>query len=266
MNKLLQGQVAIVTGGASGIGRAVTEQFIKEGARVCVFDLSILKLQELEKKYGDSILPVQGDVRNMEDHVNAINTIVSKFGRLDIYVANAGLFDGFARIDDLPNGIIDEAFWEIFNVNVKGSLIGIKAALDELRKNKGRIIFTLSNASFYPDGGGPIYTASKHAALGLMRELAFELAPDIRVNAVSPGGTITNLSYPSSLRNFARMTTDQSIRAEMIRNRNPLKIVQEPQDHTYAYVLLASNHSKAMTGTVIESDGGLGIRGITTKI
>ncbi len=89
---------------------------------------------------------------------------------------------------------LSEAYDFLLDINVKGSFFGAKAALEELQKTNGNIIFSVSGASFYPDGGGVWYKASKHAQIGLMRQLAFELAPNIRVNAVAPGGTLTALS------------------------------------------------------------------------
>ena len=99
----------------------------------------------------------------------------------------------------LPPDAIDAAFDEVFHLNVKGYLLGAKAATDELRKTKGSVIFTVSNAGFWPGGGGPLYVASKHAVMGLVKQLAYELAPDIRVNGVAPGGMSTDLRGPRAL-------------------------------------------------------------------
>src|SRR5699024_12460531 len=114
----------------------------------------------------------------------------------------------------------------IFDTNVKGGLLGVKAAYTELKKTNGNIIFTASNAAFYPNGGGPIYTASKHAIVGLVRELAFELAPDIRVNAVSPGGTDTNIKAIPALQESVN-EVDADTRNKYIAIRNTYKINQK---------------------------------------
>jgi 2,3-dihydroxy-2,3-dihydrophenylpropionate dehydrogenase len=261
MAGMLLDKVAIVTGGASGIGKAVIERFVQEGAAVCMFDISAEKLQQAKEEYKEKVITFQGDVTKFADHVQAVELTISHFGKLDILVSNAGVFDGFVSLEQLPEQRLDESFDTIFNVNVKGGLLAAKAAFTELRKTKGTIIYTVSNAGFYPNGGGPIYTASKHATVGLIRQLAFELAPEIRVNGVSPGGTITNLNVIPSLKDCVK-TIDESTRKKLIRSRNPLQIAQDPEDHTGAYVLLGSNDSKAITGTVIESDGGLGVRGM----
>jgi NAD(P)-dependent dehydrogenase (short-subunit alcohol dehydrogenase family) len=188
---------------------------------------------------------------------------VNAFGKLDVFVGNAGVFDGFVALQRLPEEAIGPAFDEIFHVNVKGYLLGAKTALPELLKTSGNMIFTASAAGFYPGGGGPLYTASKHAVVGLVRQLAYELAPSIRVNGVAPGGTITDLGIGPSLKPHAGVPPDVDSKEALIRSRNPLRIAMRPEDHAGAYVLLASEPGKAMTGEIIHSDGGLGVRGFS---
>jgi len=263
MSEVLSGKVAIVTCGTSGIGAAVTKGFIEEGAKVCIIGRSQQKLENLKAEFGENILTFQGDVRKYATHEEAVDLTISKFGKLDVLVSNAGVFDGFVTLERLPVDNLEEAFNFIFNINVKGGLYAAKAAHKELKKTKGNIIFTTSNAGFYPNGGGPIYTASKHAIVGLIRELAYELAPDIRVNGVSPGGTLTDLTAIPSLQESVKQM-DPEVRKQLIESRNPLQIAQKADDHNGAYILLASDSSKAITGTVIESDGGLGVRGMSS--
>src|SRR5205085_8139227 len=124
-------------------------------------------------------------------------------GRLDVFVGNAGIFDVYAEIADMAEDQLSRAYDELFAVNVKGLLRGVKAALSELRKSKGAIVFTASVAGLNSGGGGALYTASKHAVVGPVRELAVELAP-VRVNGVAPGGTITALRGLPSLGNHDR--------------------------------------------------------------
>jgi NAD(P)-dependent dehydrogenase (short-subunit alcohol dehydrogenase family) len=261
----LDGKVALVTGGSAGIGRAIVERFVAEGARVCAMSRSRDRLGQLRDALGGaSVAVAAGDVTRLEDNARAVEAAVAAFGRLDVLVANAGIFDCFAPLEGLAPEVMDRAFDEIFAVNVKGCLFAAKAALPALRAaGGGSIIFSASQASFYPDGGGPIYTASKHALVGLIRQLAFELAPRIRVNGVAPGGTVTEIAGPPSLADWCARRKMGEERAESIRRRNPLGLAQQPEDHTASYVLLASDQSKAITGAVIESDGGLGIRGLT---
>ena len=195
----LESKVALVTGGASGLGLAIVERFVHEGAKVMVVDRSRDKLKQPRADLGASVATFVGDVTSPADNSGAVAAALDAFGQLDVFVGNAGLWD-FNRpllgssIEDTARG-----FDELFAVNVKGYLLGARAAAGALRETRGSMIFTLSNASFFPAGGGPLYTASKHAGLGLVRQLAYELAPDIRVNGVAPGGMATDLRGPSSL-------------------------------------------------------------------
>jgi NAD(P)-dependent dehydrogenase (short-subunit alcohol dehydrogenase family) len=260
----LDGKVAIVTGGASGIGRAVVERFVREGARLCVFDLDAEKLRELSRQSpSGAVVTLQGDVTRLEDNRRAVAAAVDAFGKLDVFIGNAGVFDGSVALDKLPDEQLSQAFDEVFHVNVKGYLLGAKAALPELLKTSGNIVFTVSSAAFYPNGGGPIYTASKHAVVGLIQELAYELAPRVRVNGVAPGGTVTNLRVVTSLRSLAPAPLEPRAREARSRTRNPLRLAMGAADHVAAYLLLASDQSRTMTGAIIHSDGGLGARGLS---
>jgi len=258
---VLEDKVAIVTGGTNGIGEAVVDRYVSEGAKVSILGRSEEKLKYLQEKYSSNVITVKCDVTKYEDLENAINKTIIAFKKIDILVSNAGVFDGFVRINQIPLDKLDAPFDTLFNINVKGGLLAVRACLPYLEKSKGNIIFTLSNSAFYPNGGGPIYTATKHALLGLVRELAYELAPNIRVNGVSPGGTLTSITAISSLQEYVNQV-DPETRKKFIENRNPLQIAQKPEDHNGAYVLLASDEGKTMTGSVIESDGGLGVRGM----
>jgi 2,3-dihydroxy-2,3-dihydrophenylpropionate dehydrogenase len=259
----LDGKVAVVTGGASGIGRAVVERFVQEGAKVCIYDLDREKLQQLSDLLPNAAaVTVHGDVTRLDHNRRAVAAAVDAFGRLDVFVGNAGVFDGFVTLEKLPDDEISDAFDEVFHVNVKGYLLGAKAALPELLKTNGNMIFTASSAGFYPDGGGPIYTASKHAVVGLIKELAYELAPRVRVNGVAPGGTATDLRVVASLKSLAPVPLAPEAHEARRRARNRLQLAMRAEDHVGAYVLLASDQSRAMTGEVVHSDGGLRVRGL----
>lgn len=256
----LEGKVALVTGGGSGIGYAITKRFIEEGAKVGILEYSKEKVIQLKDDFGDSVAVIQGNVTSLKDNQQAISETVKAFDKLDTFVGNAGIFDYFVSLSELSEQQIEESFNQVFNVNVKGILLGAKAALSELRKTKGSMIFTLSNSSFYSAGGGPLYTSSKHAVVGLIKQLAYELAPLIRVNGVAPGGTITDLRGPTALGQENKSLSD--LRG-VVKGYNALQLVAEPEDHTGAYVLLASKkNSRMMTGVIIQSDGGMGVRGL----
>jgi 2,3-dihydroxy-2,3-dihydrophenylpropionate dehydrogenase len=250
----LEGKTALITGGGSGLGRAIAERFVDEGARVLVFDRSRDKLDQLSDVLGASLVTYAGDVTSPADNSGAVAAALAAFGQLDVFVGNAGLWD-FNRpllgstIEDTARG-----FDELFAVNVKGYLLGARAAAEALRESRGSMIFTLSNSAFFPAGGGPLYTASKHAGLGLVRQLAYELAPDIRVNGVAPGGMATDLRGPSSLGLDAQSISDAMPVQELIRQHMALEIYIEPSDYTGAYVLLASKeNSSTVTGTVFDT-------------
>jgi len=259
----LDGQIALVTGGASGLGRAIVARFVAEGARVAVLDLSGEKLQQLSIDFKSQVLTVRGDVRSLADNETAVARCETTFGKLDCAIGNAGVWDYSMALVDLPSDAIDAAFDELFQINVKGYLLLAKAAVPALVRSEGSLLFTISNAGFYPAGGGPLYTASKHAAVGLVRQLAYELAPSVRVNGVAPGGIHTDLRGPKALglaeRSIATLdmgkTADQWL---------PLGRLPTPEEYAGAYVFFATRGDAApATGSVLNFDGGVGVRGFT---
>jgi NAD(P)-dependent dehydrogenase (short-subunit alcohol dehydrogenase family) len=265
---VLDGEVALVTGGASGIGRAVAERYVEEGAKVAVVDFVPDRLAEMKKQLGDRIITVQADLSTLDGNRRAVAETVKAFGKLDVFVANAGLGDAFTELVDITEDKLEAAFNEVYDINVKGVIFGARVAIAELLKTNGSFIITLSNSSFYPDGGGVIYISSKHAALGIMRQLAHEFAPHVKVNAVSPGATYTDKRMPAAFGvddkgERVRTQTHPSNIDEAVERVTPLKMHARPPIHAGAYVLLASRRdNQAMTGTVIQSEAGLGIRGL----
>jgi len=207
-------------------------------------------------------------VTQVEPNRRAIQQTVKAFGKLDVFVANAGLGDAFREIADIPEDDVAKVYDEIFNLNVKAVILGARIALAELLKTDGSIIVTLSNSAFYPDGGGVMYIASKHAALGVVRQLAHEFAPFVRVNGVSPGATKTDIRMPISFGldehgQRIRTHTHPSNADAAVEACTPLKMHAIPADHAGAYVLLASRRDGiAMTGSIVKTEAGLGIRGL----
>lgn len=257
----LAGQTALVTGGASGLGRAIVERFIAEGARVAVLDRSAERLKVLEADYPGAALGCLGDVRSLSDNKAAVDRCREAFGKLDCAIGNAGLWDYSTALVDLPEDRIDAAFDEIFQVNVKGYLLLAKAAAPSLVRSEGSMIFTISNAGFYPSGGGPLYTATKHAAVGLVRELAYELAPYVRVNGVAPGGIHTDLRGLQALDMADRSVASLDMGASA-HQWVPIGRLPTPEEYAGAYVMFASRLDGApATGAVLNYDGGLGVRG-----
>jgi NAD(P)-dependent dehydrogenase (short-subunit alcohol dehydrogenase family) len=256
----LDNQVALVTGGGSGLGRAVTERFLDEGASVGILDIDGDRLATVKSEFGDDVVTVEGDVTELADNERAVAETVDAFGKLNVFVGNAGVFDQNTSLPELSGEDLEESFHELFSVNVLGYMMGAKASLPELLKTDGRMVFTASQASFSSDGGGVLYVPSKHAVAGLVRQLAFELAPTVRVNAVAPGFVPTELSGTESLGGDRGVVSA----AEFDPTNHPLEITPSAADYTGPYVLLASEtDSRPMTGTIVRADLGRSVRGIT---
>ncbi|WP_327699140.1 SDR family NAD(P)-dependent oxidoreductase [Streptomyces sp. NBC_00459] len=269
----LEGEVALITGGGSGIGRAVALRYLAEGASVTVVGRDARQLEEVVRaagELGDRLLPVPGDVRSPEDLHRAVEATVERFGKLDVLVPNAGIWDYHRSVTRLTGKELSEAFDEIFGINVKGYVLAVEAAWRELVATRGCIVMTLSNASLHTDGGGSLYTASKHACLGLLRQFAYELAPKVRVNGVAVGGMRTKLRGPESLGLRDRTLEASFAKNEASGEKQPPLIPLydssvEPEDFTGPYVLLASRaNSSTVTGAVIPADGGIAVRGFRT--
>lgn len=258
----LEGEVALLTGGASGLGRAIAKRFIAEGARVTILDRAADRLAEFAAANPGKVEVVVGDVRSIAENQRAVAACISKFGRLDCAIGNAGIWDYSVSLDALPAERIDAAFDEMFHVNVKGYLNLAKAALPSLVQSSGALIFTVSNAGFDPAGGGPLYTATKHAVVGLIRQLAYELAPVVRVNGVAPGPIETDLRGPSALGLADRSIGSVNLTAVAGPNV-PLGFVPSGSEYAGGYVFLASRRdSRPATGGVLSLDTGIAVRGI----
>ncbi|MEE2523643.1 3-(cis-5,6-dihydroxycyclohexa-1,3-dien-1-yl)propanoate dehydrogenase [Pseudarthrobacter sp. J75] len=263
----LEGDVALVTGGGSGIGRAVAERFLAEGASVAIFGRDETKLKAVAEEMGagDRVLAIAGDVRDTDALHEAVGRVTDRFGKLDILVPNAGIWDYNRSVTRLNGRELSDAFDELFSINVKGYLLTVEAAWRELVKSRGSVVMTLSNSSLYTAGGGPVYTASKFACRGLVNQLAYELAPKVRVNGVAVGGMNTDLRGPESIGLKDRSIAD-SFKRSTITGNNPLIPLHdasvEPRDYTASYVLLASRRNAGnITGAIIPADGGIGVRG-----
>ncbi|WP_314174807.1 3-(cis-5,6-dihydroxycyclohexa-1,3-dien-1-yl)propanoate dehydrogenase [Streptomyces winkii] len=257
----LEGKRALVVGAGSGIGRAVVDAFRAEGARVAVLERDAGKCELLAAAVPE-VPVVAGDAATRTANEEAVEAAVSAFGGLDVLVNCVGVFDFYRGLADLDAERIDEAFAEIFAVNVKSHLHSVKAALPALRESGGpaAVVLTESASSYRPGRGGVLYVSSKFAVRGLVTALAHELAPDVRVNGVAPGGTVgTDLRGPDSLGLGERSLGAAPDRAAEIANRVPLRVALSGEDHAWGYVFLASDRSRGVTGSVVHSDGGAGV-------
>jgi NAD(P)-dependent dehydrogenase (short-subunit alcohol dehydrogenase family) len=238
---------ALVTGGGSGIGRAVALAYLAEGARVTIIDRSA------PDGLPSDIQVVTGDVTDPGAMDEAVSRAASRTGGLDLLTTCAGVFDYYARVTELGSEELHRSFEEIFGINVYGTLLAITRAAAELRRARGTVTLTLSTAAFGAGGGGALYASSKAALRGLVTHLATELAPQVRVNGVAPGGTGgTRLGGLATL--GQGQTADQVPgRDERIKGSTLLGVLPMPEDHAAAYLYLAK--ARVVTGTVIISGG-----------
>jgi len=256
----LHGRRALVLGAGSGIGRAVTDRYLAEGARVAALELSHDKCGQLRAEHPDVVV-VQGDATSLRDNSGAVARAVDAFGGLDVLVNCVGLFDYYTGITAIGDEVFDAAFDEAFRVNVKAQLASVKVAVPVLAESRGTVILTASTSSFYPGRGGILYVASKFAVRGAVIALAHELAPEITVNAVAPGGTLdTDLRGLAALGLRERSLGSTPDRAADLRSHNPLGVALTAADHAASYVFLASPGARGMTGRFLHPDGGAGVR------
>ena len=255
----LDGKRAFVAGAGSGIGRAVLSAFQAEGARIAALELDNHKAERLAVELPDCVVS-PGDATALSDVRAAVRKTVEAFGGLDVLVNCVGIFDFYRGLADIGEDQLDAAFDEIFAVNVKSQLVCVRAALDELRRGGGCVVLTVSTSGFYPGRGGVLYVASKFAVRGCVIALAHELAPRVRVNGVAPGGTLgTELTGPRSLGQQGQVLSGPG-REQDLRRRTPLRVALGGADHAGSYVFLASDRARGITGTVVHSDGGIGVR------
>ncbi|MEU4670444.1 3-(cis-5,6-dihydroxycyclohexa-1,3-dien-1-yl)propanoate dehydrogenase [Amycolatopsis sp. NPDC023774] len=260
MTGWLEGRRALVVGAGSGIGRAVVDAFRSEGARVAVLERDAGKAAALEAEVPDVPVTV-GDATTRAANDTAVAAAVTAFGGLDVLVNCVGVFDFYRSIEDLDADVLDDAFDEMFRTNVKSHLHSVKAALPELKRSgHGVVLLTESTSSYYPGRGGVLYLSSKFAVRGLVTALAHDLAPEIRVNAVAPGGTLgTDLRGLPSLGTAERSLGDAPRRAEELAARVPLHVALSGEDHAWSYVFLASDRARGITGQAVHPDGGIGV-------
>lgn len=253
----LDGRRAVVTGAGSGIGRAIVRRFVSEGAKVVAVVRKDADVPALE---ADGAAVVVGDVSRYETAERAVAEATARFGGLDCYIANAGLWDFHKRLEKQTPQEIEAAFDEIFGVNFLGAAYGARASIAALRESLGSLIVTGSNACFLAGGGGALYTSSKFALRGLVMQLAKEFAPKVRVNGVAPGATDTGISGPAAFGQREREMNADPSRMEVMAQHMLLGRVSRPEDHTSLYVLLAArDEAPYVNGAMLLSDGGLTI-------
>lgn len=250
----LEGKVAIITGAASGIGRATAELFLREGAAVTLVDLQRSALESLAAALGsDRVEIVAADVASVADAERYVGQAVKRFGGLDVAVLNVGIAGEISPIVSAS----PETFDRVIAVNVRGTWLGLKYVIPRIaERGGGSIVLTASTAGFRAGAPGrAAYVASKHAVIGLMRTAAAECAPlGIRVNSVSPGGVDTPMT-----RSLKDMVGEE--RASQLMKQFeatiPLKRIAVPEEIADAILFFASEQSRYCTATNLMVDGGL---------
>jgi len=249
----LDGRVALITGGASGIGAAAARLFVAEGAAVALVDRDGDGAARLAAALdGAPALALTADVTDREAVEEATARAAATFGRLDVLYNNAGVPAGFGPVGDLA-----VADWNLcLAVNVTGTLFCIQAALPHLRAaGGGSIVNQSSVAALVGIPGLAAYSAAKGALLSLTRTLAAELAPDgIRVNAICAGTVDTPMARPLLA---ARGQGDLERGARLTAERYPVGRIGTPEEIARAALFLASAESSFVTGAVLTVDGGM---------
>jgi NAD(P)-dependent dehydrogenase (short-subunit alcohol dehydrogenase family) len=238
-------KIAIVTGGASGIGLAITQKFIANGIRTIMIGRNGKRLSAVQKKLGQNCVPVRFDLTHIQDIPSIVKEIKNKHGRIDILVNNAGINQkkDFTRVTD-------EEFQKIMMTNVNAVFALSREVVKEmLHKSNGAIINISSMASQYGLPKVIAYTASKSAIEGMTKAMAVELSPKgIRVNCIAPGFIETDMS--------AKALNNDKDRMQRALSRTPMRKLGNPADVADAALFLASDEAKYITGVVLAVDGG----------
>lgn len=239
-------RVSLITGAASGIGRAAAIAFVAEGARVAILDRSADALRTVEeavKEVGGAVLAIACDVSSPDQVEGAIKQIVDRFGRLDIAFNNAGVENKAAPVHE-----IDLAEWDrIIGINLRGTFLCMKHELAQMvKQGRGVVVNTSSGAGIRGVAGGAAYAASKHGIIGLTRSAALDYAKqNIRVNAVLPG----NIETPMMDR-FTGGDIQKAIDLE------PVGRLGKPEEIAEAVLWMASDLGGFVTGAATVIDGG----------
>ncbi len=249
--KRLQDKVAIITGGAGSIGKTTAKLFLEEGAKVLLVDMNedVLK-KAVEELGGKDVKYTAADVTKAADVQRYVSDAVKAFGKIDVFFNNAGIEGVVKPTVDYPEDVFDK----VIAVNVKGVFLGNKYVLPQM-KDGGSIILTSSVAGIAGSPNVTAYIASKHAVVGMMRNLAIEVAPrKIRVNTINPS-PVDNRMMRSLEAGYA--PGDAAAIKKAFENSIPLGRYAEPIEIAQLVRFLASDDSKFITGTTQVIDGGM---------
>lgn len=246
----LNGKVAVVTGAASGMGKAIAELYASEGAKVVVADLRLEPAQAVVDGItaaGGTAIAVAANVINEEDVAKMIDTAVQEYGTLDILVNNAGIMDNF-----VPAAEITDELWDrVFAINTTGPMRTTRKALPIFLEKKSGVIVNIASAGgLQGSRAGAAYTASKHAVVGFTKNVGFQYAKlGIRCNAIAPGGVNTNIGTSINEPNAFGMERAMVGMALNPRGGEPIEIAK-------VALFLASDDAGFVNGTVVTADAG----------
>ncbi|SIT03958.1 SDR family oxidoreductase [Alicyclobacillus vulcanalis] len=248
----LQDRIAVITGAASGMGRAMAMLFAEEGAQVLAADIDAQGLDGVAQAIREMGGRVETLVANMAsaDDVNAmIDRAVEQFGGIDILVNNAGIMDGMKAAHE----VTDDLWERVFSVNVTGPMRAIRRALPVMmEKKRGAIVNIASVGGLFGSRAGAAYTASKHAIVGLTKNVAYQYARfGIRCNAIAPGGVETNIMGSSPQVDPASLGVQAAMAGMAINPRTG-----KPDEIARAALFLASDEASFINGAILVADAG----------
>ncbi|XCA84031.1 SDR family oxidoreductase [Exiguobacterium mexicanum] len=243
----LSGKVAIVTGAASGMGKAIAELYAQEGAKVVVSDMNLDGAKHVAENISGEAFAIQTDVTSEEALQQLFDETVKTFGQVDILVNNAGIMDGMEPVGEISN----ERWEKIFAVNTVSVMKSMRIAVDLFTKQgHGVIVNNISAGGLYGARAGAAYTASKHAVVGLTKNTAFMYADqNIRCNGIAPGAVATNIG--STMTNMSQAGFGRQQLGMAINPR-----IGQPEEIAQLALFLGSDESSFINGQVVAIDGG----------
>jgi len=253
----LEGKVALITGGGTGIGAAIAKRFVDEGAKICITGRRQEMLDKVAQSMPpDSVTTCSGDVTDFKDIEKMLNTTMKFGGKLDVLVNNAGIDPGGTVVD------LDLELWKkVIDINLTGPFLAMKASLPHMIQNGGGSIINIASlGGLRCLPGMPAYCTSKAGLIMLTKQAALDYGPfKVRCNAVCPGATRTAMLEEALTPLTESLTTDIDGVFAHISSNIPLRRVAAPDEVTGICSFLASDDSSFMTGSVLLLDGGASI-------